>query len=86
MTQKALKRRKCFTNSKDTRVNDICEEESESASDCLFVGYVRKYNGDASDQADAAMNNHTQTSKEHCSKAIPVTSWISRNALSEDIL
>ena len=32
-------------------------------------------NGQTSDQTDAAMDDHTETTEEHCAESVPVTAW-----------
>ena len=36
---------------------------------------VRLDNGQTPDQADTVMNDHTETTEEHCAKSVPVTAW-----------
>ena len=62
-----------FTYSECSRVEDVTTEQEESATERELVAKVGD-DGETSDQADAAVDYHTQTAKEHRTESVPVAS------------
>ena len=62
------------TYSEGSRVNDVNGEKEEGPSDRELLAEVGLDDGETSDQADAAMDDHTQTAKEHRTESVPIAS------------
>ena len=63
------------TYSEGSRVNDVNGEKEEGPSDRELLAEVGLDDGETSDEADTPVDDHAEAAEEHCTKAVPVTTY-----------